>query len=83
MSWPHMIGLVFAGLGAVGFCLMIAAFVLIAIQGGWDKSIQQPIAEGRWPLPRRLLLAGACLGALFAVGVSALRMIMGPFPWNG
>ena len=50
MSGPHMVGFALAGLGAVGFCLMIAAFVLIAVQGGWNKSIQQPIAEGRWPL---------------------------------
>ena len=58
MNWPHIVGFVLAGLGAVGFCLMIAAFVLIAVQGGWNKSIQQPIAEGRWPMTRRLLRVG-------------------------
>ena len=76
MSWPHMVGFALAGLGAVGFCLMIAAFVMTAIQGGWNKSIQQPIAEGRWPMPRRLMLVGASLGMLMLIGVSSLPMIM-------
>ena len=82
MSWPHMVGFALAGLGAVGFCLMIAAFVMTAIQGGWNKSIQQPIAEGRWPMPRRLMLVGASLGMLMFIGVAVLRLIMGPFPWG-
>ena len=56
---------------------MIAAFVLIARHGGWTKAIQQPIADGRWTLPRRLLLAGASLGMLFAVGVTILRFVPG------
>ena len=77
-----MVGFALAGFGAVGFCLMIAAFVMTAIQGGWNKSIQQPIAEGRWPMPRRLMLVGAVLGSLMLIGVSSLRMIMGPFPWG-
>ncbi len=82
MTWPHMVGFAFAGLGAVGFCLMIAAFVMTSIQGGWNKSIQEPIAEGRWPMPRRLMLVGACLGMLMFIGVAVLRLIMGPFPWG-
>ena len=75
MSWPHMVGFALVGLGAVGFCLMIAAFVMIVIQGGWNKSIQQPIAEGRWPMPRRLMLFGAVLGSLMLIGVAVLRLI--------
>jgi hypothetical protein len=47
-------------LAAIGFCVMVVAFGMIAHRG-WAPALQ-PTAEGRWPLPRRLLLAGAALG---------------------
>lgn len=34
MSWPILILYSLAAVGAVGFCLMMAAFVMIAIRGG-------------------------------------------------
>jgi len=43
--------------------------VLIAVHGGWQQVIQQPIAKGRWPMPRRLLFIGAGLGMMFAIGI--------------
>jgi hypothetical protein len=52
--------------GLVGFTLMIVAFVMVARQGGWTPAMQ-PDPQGRWPLPRRLMCAGAGLGVLFAV----------------
>ena len=39
-------------------------------RGGWQPT-SQPAAQSQWPLPRRLLLAGAALGAL-----SGLLMIL-------
>lgn len=82
MNWPLIVVLVLAAVGTVGFCLMIAAFVLIARHGGWQKAIQQPIAETRWTLPRRLLAVGASLGMLFGIGIVLLGMIPGGIPWR-
>jgi hypothetical protein len=48
---------------AVGFCLMLVAFGMIVRRGGWQPALQVT-ADGRWTLPRRLLLTGAVLGAL-------------------
>jgi hypothetical protein len=48
---------------ATGFCLLLAGFVMVARRGGWPAAMRST-AEGRWSLPRRLLLAGAALGAL-------------------
>ncbi len=75
MSWPILVLYSLAAVGAVGVFLMLVAFVLIARQGGWQKAIQQPIAEGRWPLTRRLLLVGPILGMFSMVGLIILRMI--------
>lgn len=82
MGWQHITAFTLAGIGTLGFGLMIVAFVLIALQGGWKQSIQQPIAEGRWPLSRRLLLVGAGLGVVFAIGIVVLGMIPGGIPWR-
>jgi hypothetical protein len=48
---------------AVGFCLLLVAFGMIVRRGGWQPALRLT-TEGRWPLPRRLLLTGAALGAL-------------------
>ena len=47
--------------GLVGFTLMIVAFVMVARQGGWTQAMH-PDPQGRWPLPRRLMCAGAGQG---------------------
>ena len=82
MGWQHITAFALAAIGAVGFCMMIAAAVLIALQGGWKQAIQEPIAEGRWPMARRLLFIGAMLGGLFAVGIVVLSLIPGGIPWR-
>ena len=82
MNWPLTATLTLAAIGAIGVCLMVLAFVLIVRQGGWQPAIQQSIAEGRWPLPRRLLLFGASLALLFAAGMTILRIIPGGIPWR-
>ena len=82
MGWPHIAAFTLAVIGAVGFCLMMVAFVVIARQGGWKQAIQQPIAEGRWPIPRRLLLVGAMLAAVFCIGIFILGLIPGGVPWR-
>ena len=73
MNWVQIAKLVFAAVGAMGLFFMLPAFALIARQG-WKATIQQPSAEGRWPMPRRLLLIGASLGAIFEVGLTALNL---------
>ncbi len=59
-----------------GFCLMLAAFVMVAWRGGWQQAMQSD-AQGRWPLPRYLMLIGASLGCLFPL----LLSIPGMVPW--
>jgi hypothetical protein len=73
--------LVFTAVGLVGFTLMIVAFVMVARQGGWAQAMQ-PDPQGRWPLPRRLMCAGAGLGVLFAVICLILYFISGGLPWT-
>ncbi len=80
MNWPLIVTLILAVIGAAGVGLMLVAFVLIVRHGGWQQTIQRPIAEGRWPLSRRLLLAGASLALLFALGMTILAMIPGGIP---
>jgi hypothetical protein len=62
--------------GGLGFCLMLAAFVIVTRRGGWQQAMQ-PDAPGRWPLPRYLLLIGASLGCLFPM----LMSVPGVVPW--
>jgi hypothetical protein len=66
--------------GLVGFCLMLAAFILMVPQGGWQPAMR-PTPAGQWPLPRKLLFAGAVLGALFSLSYLILSLIPGGIPW--
>jgi hypothetical protein len=70
--------IVVTGVGAVGFALMMAAYVLAA----WKPLAVQP-AEGAvsWPLPRRLIFLGALLGVVFGFLMSVLMLIPGGIPW--
>jgi len=63
-------------IGLVGFGLMIAAFVSVCQRGSWQQAMR-PEAGGRWPPPRKLMVAGAALVWLFA----ALMFIPGVVPW--
>jgi hypothetical protein len=65
-----------AVVGAVGFCLMLAAFIMVSRRGGWQLAMQ-PSPQGRWPAPRRLMLIGAVLGAAFGL----LTFVPGVVPW--
>jgi hypothetical protein len=62
--------------GVVGFCLMLAAFVLVARRGGWQQAMK-PDARGHWPAPRHLMFIGALLGVAF----SLLLFLPGVVPW--
>jgi hypothetical protein len=66
--------------GFVGVCLMVAAFVMVARQGGWREAMKSE-PDGRWSLPRRLMFAGALLGIVFGVVVTLLFAIPGGIPW--
>jgi hypothetical protein len=70
--------LIVLGIGAVAFLLILVAFVMVAVQGGWRKPLP---ADGRWPLPRKLLYAGAALGLVFGVSCYVLTRIPGAIPW--
>jgi hypothetical protein len=63
-------------IGVVGFCLMLAAFGMVARRGGWQQAMQ-PDAHGRWPVPRYLMLVGALLGTVFGL----LLFLPGLIPW--
>ena len=81
MNWSELPILAAIAVGFVGFCLMVAAFVLVARQGGWKQAMRlEP--DGRWSLPRRLMFAGALLGMVFAVAVNLLFAIPGGIPWS-
>lgn len=67
--------LTITALGGLGFCLMTAAFVLGARTPRFTDA-----ATGAPPsvkLPRRLMLAGATLGAAFGL----LLLVPGVLPW--
>jgi hypothetical protein len=72
--------IVILGIAGVGFCLMLAAFIMIARRGGWERAMQ-PDAEGHWPLPRKLMLAGAALGCLFGLLMLLAPLVPGVVPW--
>jgi len=61
---------------AAGISLMLAAFALVLVWGGWQRAMH-PDATGSWPLPRRLLLAGAALVMLFGL----LLFVPGAVPY--
>jgi hypothetical protein len=69
-----------AAIGAVAFCLMAASFVMVLRGGGWQRAMQFT-PEGSWPLPRRLMMAGAVLGTLFGLSYVVLSLIPGGIPW--
>jgi hypothetical protein len=81
MNWSVVPILTAIVLGFVGFCLMGAAFLLVARQGGWKQAMQSE-PDGRWPLARRLMVAGAFLGIVFGVAVNLLFLIPGGIPWS-
>jgi hypothetical protein len=80
MNWSEVPILAAIVMGFVGFCLMVAAFVLVARQGGWRPAMRST-PNGRWSLPRRLMFAGAFLGILFSLTVAILFLIPGGIPW--
>lgn len=59
--------------GLLGFVLMAVAFTLVASRGGWQRSMQ-PTQEGKWPIPRIMMLTEATLGVVFALGVVIERL---------
>jgi hypothetical protein len=50
-------------MAVAGLCLLLTGFVMVVRRGGWRAALQST-TEGRWSVPRRLLFAGAALGAL-------------------
>jgi hypothetical protein len=80
MDWSVVAILATTVVGAIGFCLMVAAFLLVARQGGWRQAMQSK-PDGRWSLPRRLMFVGAFLGMVFGVVVLLLFAIPGGIPW--
>jgi hypothetical protein len=63
-------------IGAISFCLILAAFALAALRGEWRQATQAD-ADGNWSVVRYLMLAGAFLGALFGF----LLFLPGVIPW--
>jgi hypothetical protein len=53
-----------SAIGCVTF--MSAAFIMIALRGGWQKAMQSD-AIGRWSLARKLMLIGAASGFLSSI----------------
>jgi hypothetical protein len=64
MDWTMFY--VMMAIAVAGLTLMLTAFALVAVFGGWERAMR-PAATGRWPLPRRLLLAGAALCTVYAL----------------
>jgi hypothetical protein len=81
MNWSEVPILAAIVVGFVGFCHMVAAFVLVARQGGWRQAMQSE-PDGRWSLPRRLMFAGAFFGVVFSLAVAILFLIPGGIPWS-
>ena len=74
MDWT--IFYVVMAIAAAGITLMMAAFALVLVRGGWQRAMQ-PNASGRWPLPRLFLAAGAALVMLFGL----LLFVPGAMPY--
>ena len=81
MDWSVLPILAVILVGLVGLCLMAAAFVMVARQGGWRQAMRSA-PDGRSSLPRRLMVAGALLGAVFGCAVAVLFLIPGGIPWR-
>jgi hypothetical protein len=80
MNWSDVPILTVIAVGVVGFCLMVAAFIMAARQDG-SKPATQGAPEARWSLPRRLMFAGASLGVIFSLAMGILFLIPGGIPW--
>jgi len=65
------------GIGGVGFAFMLAAFLLVAIRGGWQKAMQSD-SQGRWSMARKLMATGAGLGVLFGI-LTLIFLALGGF----
>jgi len=79
MNWGVVSILTAIIVGFVGFCLMVAAFVLVARQG-WRQAMRSG-PNGRWSLPRRLMWAGAIFGPFIGVAVGFLFLIPDGIAW--
>lgn len=79
MNWSYVPILTVVAVGVVGFCLMVAAFIMAAREGGAKPATQGP--EARPSLPRRLMFAGASLGVVFGLAMGILFLIPGGIPW--
>jgi hypothetical protein len=62
-------------LGVIAFCLMLVAFVAAARSPRFPDAPPGTPPPGLWP--RRLMLAGAALGAAFGL----LMLLPGVMPW--
>ncbi len=80
MNWSDVPILTVIVVGVVGFCLMVAAFIMAARHGG-SKPATKGAPEARWSLPRRLMFAGASLGVVFGLAMGILFLIPGGIPW--
>ena len=81
MDWSVVPILAATVVGIVGLALMAAAFVMVARQGGWRQAMQSE-PDGRWSLSRRLMFAGALLGAACGGAAAILFLIPGGIPWS-
>jgi hypothetical protein len=81
MDWSVLPILAVILVGLVGLCLMAAAFVMVARQGGWRQAMRSGPA-GRWTPQRRLMFAGASIGIAFWLAVAILFLIPGGIPWS-
>lgn len=80
MNWSDVPILTVTAVGVAGFCLMVAAFLIAARQGGSNPATQ--IAEeARRSLTRRLMFAGATLGVVFGLAMEILFLIPSGIPW--
>ena len=80
MQWDLMLTSGAGAVGAAGVLAMLAAFVLTARRGGWDRAMMGPIREKRWPAQRRLMATGAGLQLVF-VAVMGLLIVADALYW--
>jgi hypothetical protein len=80
MNWSIVPILIAIVVGLVGFCLIVAAFLLVAHQGGWRQAMRSAV-DGRWSVPRRLMFVGALLGLVYCAVVMVLFVVPGGIPW--
>jgi hypothetical protein len=80
MNWSEVPILAAIVMGFVGLCLIVAAFIMLALEGGWRQAMRTAPAD-RWSLPRRLMFAGAFFSIVFSLAVAILFLIPGGIPW--